>query len=394
MIWQKQMQEVMTYIEDNLDSTIDYGIIAKYMKCSEGEFRRMFSFLSDTPLSDYIRNRRLTVAVKDIRAGKSITEVSNKYGYESQAAFSRAFKNFHGVSPSLAKNPNETLNACQPLTLKLVVIEGKTVMESPNTRTNIIGARRQTSVQSTSMTSEEVQSVNDIFWSTVGSDILGCTALPMYGAFTSEDNHGLFGDVKGQKLLEVGCGSGESLAYLGKRGAGELWGIDLSEEQISKSRSLLSKQGFHANLKCAAMEEDCGLPREYFDVVYSIYGIGWTTDLEGTIHRIHSYLKKDGIFIFSWSHPIHKCVSIDEDGLYFRKCYFDESQYLVNLNTGKLSLSDRKLSTYINALAKAGFMIEELIEESDEDLVVKKSSQFADKAKMLPVSFVLKARKV
>jgi len=59
-----------------------------------------------------------------------------------------------------------------------------------------------------------------------------------------------------------------------------------------------------------------------------------------------------------------------------------------------LSLSDRKLSTYVNALAKAGFVIEQMIEESDDYNMRNKNSDFAKKAKMLPVTFVIKARKL
>lgn len=59
---------------------------------------------------------------------------------------------------------------------------------------------------------------------------------------------------------------------------------------------------------CSPMEEECGVPKNYFDYVYSVYGIGWATDLEQTFSHIASYLKNDGVFIFSWSHPIHKCV--------------------------------------------------------------------------------------
>jgi len=143
------------------------------------------------------------------------------------------------------------------------------------------------------------------------------------------------------------------------------------------------------------MEEDCGIPVDYFDYVYSIYGVGWATDLEGTFCRIASYLKKDGAFIFSWSHPIHKCVAVENDSLSFKKCYFDESWYSVSLDGGELSLSDRKLSTYINALAKAGFAIDEMIEESDDAMIQShKDSDFAKKAQMLPVTFVIKARKL
>ena len=57
-------------------------------------------------------------------------------------------------------------------------------------------------------------------------------------------------------------------------------------------------------------------------------------------------------------------------------------------------LSDRKLSTYVNALSKAGFVIEQMIEESDDEIVQKNNSDFARKAKMFPVTFVIKARKL
>ena len=110
--------------------------------------------------------------------------------------------------------------------------------------------------------------------------------------------------------------------------------------------------------------------------------------------RIASYLKKGGVFIFSWSHPIHKCVVAENNMLAFKKCYFDESWYSVSLDEGSLTLSDRKLSTYVNALAKAGFVIEQMIEQSDDEIMQDDSSDFAKKAKMLPVTFVIKARKL
>ncbi|MGO4277192.1 methyltransferase domain-containing protein, partial [Paenibacillus sp. TAF58] len=87
------------------------------------------------------------------------------------------------------------------------------------------------------------------------------------------------------------------------------------------------------------MEEKCGIPEDYFDFVYSVYAIGWTTDLEGTFCRIASYLKKDGAFIFSWSHPIHKCVVDENNTLVFKKCYFDESWYSSSLDESTLTLS-------------------------------------------------------
>ena len=153
------------------------------------------------------------------------------------------------------------------------------------------------------------------------------------------------------------------------------------------------------------MEADSGIPKDYFDYVYSIYGIGWTTDLDGTFARIASYLKRGGIFIFSWHHTLHYCVGFDTetrqnvitDGkLVFQKSYFDESYFKMPVHDGEVMLCNRKISTYVNALAKAGFLIEAMIEQTDSETLESNedAGPKAEKAKMLPISVVFKARKL
>lgn len=395
MDWQKCMNQALDYIENNLSCDIDYYAAAKIMNCSEWEFRRIFSFLAQIPLSEYIRRRRLAMAAIDIKNGEKIIDVAIRYGYESQTAFSRAFSRFHGIAPSLARDEGMTLKTFPRLTVKLILMEGNSVKRNPNHRTNIIGAGEVGYGISIDLDKNNIHKMNSSFWGTKGNEVIGKTIFPNYGAFVSEEKCHLFGDVSGKKLLEIGCGNGQSLKYHGDRKASELWGIDISEKQIQKAREYLSLNGFSAKLICSPMEEECGIPVDYFDYVYSIYGVGWTTDLEGTFCRIASYLKKDGVFIFSWSHPIHKCVAMENDLLTFKKSYFDESWYSVALEGGTISLSDRKLSTYINALTKAGFIIDEMIEESDEDMLQShKEGDFVKKAKMLPLIFVIKARKL
>lgn len=243
-----------------------------------------------------------------------------------------------------------------------------------------------------------VYKANSFYWDTKGNEFLEAIALPFYGAFISEEKHQLFGDVTGKNILEIGCGNGQSLKYHGDRKASELWGVDISEQQIQKAKQHLTEWGLSAKLICSPMEEECSIPVDYFNFVYSIYAIGWTTDLNGTFSRIASYLKKDGVFIFSWSHPIHKCVVEENDMLTFNKCYFDESWYPVtpDLCKGELTLSNRKLSTYVNALAKAGFVIEKMIEETDNEIIKLRdeNSDLVKRAKMFPVTFVIKARKL
>ena len=71
----------------------------------------------------------------------------------------------------------------------------------------------------------------------------------------------------------------------------------------------MSENGYTAKLVCSPMEDEMDIPKDHFDFVYSIYGIGWTTDLDGTFQKIASYLKKDGIFIFSWHYTLNYCIA-------------------------------------------------------------------------------------
>ena len=260
---------------------------------------------------------------------------------------------------------------------------------------SIIGDQEVDCTISVGINKNSVYKENSSYWNTKGNDFLGAIVLPLYGAFVSEEKHQFFGDVSGKKLLEIGCGNGESLKYHGDRKASELWGLNISEKQIEKAKQQLMKHGLSAKLICSPMEEDCGIPEDYFDFVYSIYALGWTIDLENTFRRIASYLKKDGILIFSWSHPIHKCVVVENEMLNFKKCYFDESWYSVLLDGNTITLSDRKISTYVNALSKAGFIIEQMIEETDSEIMQQDdNSDIAKKAKILPLTFVIKAKKL
>ncbi len=394
MDWQKQMNQAMAYIECHLVDHIDYTSMAKIVGCSEWEFRRMFSFLAQMPLSEYIRRRRLGASLEGIKTGEKIIEIAQRFGYESHAAYSRAFKQLYGVTPSFARQEQLELKPFKPLTFKLVLKEDEMLQNGVVRRKHFLGAKERGYAIAIDLEPEVIHKTNEYFWDSVGTELVGGTALPKYGAYVTEETCGFFKEVSGKKVLEIGCGTGHSLQYLGARGAGELWGLDISRDQIERSGQYLTENHLEATLICSPMELACGIPEDYFDYVYSVYGIGWTTDLESTFSQIASYLKKDGTFIFSWSHPIHKCVAPEGDELIFKKNYFDESWYTVNVDGNTFSLADRKLSTYINGLARAGMYLEELVEETDAEILKTRSTKQADKAKMLPLTFVIKARKL
>lgn len=112
MDWLDRMNNAMEYIETNLADHISYDQIAQIACCSTYHFQRMFPFITGVSLSEYIRRRRLTLAAFELQTTDAkVIDVAMKYGYDSPEAFSRAFKNLHGIIPISARDKGASLKA-------------------------------------------------------------------------------------------------------------------------------------------------------------------------------------------------------------------------------------------------------------------------------------------
>ncbi|GMQ60666.1 AraC family transcriptional regulator [Vallitalea sediminicola] len=122
MNWLKRMNNAIDYIEDNITHDIDYINVAKTAGCSAYYFQRMFSFVLDIPLSEYIRRRRLTLAAFELQnTSNRIIDIALKYGYESPDSFRRAFYNMHEVTPSMARKKGVQLKAYPRLSFQISI---------------------------------------------------------------------------------------------------------------------------------------------------------------------------------------------------------------------------------------------------------------------------------
>lgn len=96
----KELNHVVEYIEEHLTEDITLEDISQYAGVSDYHFRKIFYYLSGLPLSEYIKNRKLSEANKDLLKEERVTDVAYKYGYASLDGFTRAFKAWSGFLPS------------------------------------------------------------------------------------------------------------------------------------------------------------------------------------------------------------------------------------------------------------------------------------------------------
>ncbi|MDD5190840.1 MAG: AraC family transcriptional regulator [Dehalococcoidales bacterium] len=112
MEWSERLNSAIDYIETHLTGDIDVNVAAKKALCSSFHFQRMFYVVIGITLGEYIRRRRLTLAATELSSGENkVIDVALKYGYESPEAFTRAFRQVHGLTPQAARAPGASLVA-------------------------------------------------------------------------------------------------------------------------------------------------------------------------------------------------------------------------------------------------------------------------------------------
>jgi SAM-dependent methyltransferase len=248
---------------------------------------------------------------------------------------------------------------------------------------------------------EDVLAINRAAWNHVAPRYYGGTALPIYGPLApTEDTLRLLDLRPGMRVLELGCGSGHSLRYLAERGAAEVWGLDLSPVQIAFAADVLRAVEPPVHLFESPMEVNPGIPTGYFDLVLSIYGMGWTTDLPATLALVAAYLKPGGTFVVSGEHPVYGCLEYEDGRYVLARPYATEVPEAHDSWKGvKIVIPKQKLSTIINEVLRAGLQLEALV-EGDLDLTQATEAHAdparwysVDRARMMPTTFIVKARK-
>jgi 2-polyprenyl-3-methyl-5-hydroxy-6-metoxy-1,4-benzoquinol methylase len=173
--------------------------------------------------------------------------------------------------------------------------------------------------------------------------------------------------LSGARVFDVACGHGRASRGLARLGA-HVVGVDLSAELIgiARAREVADPLGIAYQAADVAEPEKWwdGVP---FDGAVCEMAMMDIDDLAGTLRAVAATLRPRGWFVLSMVHP---CFPGNEAGLSSwppDQTYFHEGRWTspdhnpvgVRIRVGS---SHRTLSTYLNALAGAGFALERVIE--------------------------------
>ena len=244
-------------------------------------------------------------------------------------------------------------------------------------------------------------SENQKTWDAVAHNFFDASALPVWGPFGIGEDLNLISEIKGKTFLEVACGSGRSTKYLLDNGAKKVYGLDFSITQFEEAKRFNTEYVDKENAIFIHGKMEDRLDIEPVDIVFSVYGIGWTQDPIVTFKNIYSYLKPGAQFIWSWDHSLFRDVVYEGGKFVVEHSYHNEEPMVLPDWKKKQGvnayLTYRKVSSWFKLLKDAGFEIIGYYEPKPKtlDWGSEKPTKYysIQKAEKIPCSFIFVCRK-
>jgi SAM-dependent methyltransferase len=177
----------------------------------------------------------------------------------------------------------------------------------------------------------------------------------------------LLPNLRGKRLLDLGCGLGWHCRYARQQGASFVVGVDLSERMLAHARSLTTDPGIDYR-RCGI--EDIEFAPGEFDTIFSSLALHYVRDFDLVCRKVCEFLNDNGAFVFAVEHPIVTAVESSEwcsgpkgEPLHWPlDRYAEEGPRQTTWVVNGVIKYHRTISSYINTVIDSGFRIEKLAE--------------------------------
>jgi SAM-dependent methyltransferase len=208
----------------------------------------------------------------------------------------------------------------------------------------------------------------------------------------SDDDLRLIGDVKGKRVLDLGCGSGQNAIALSRQGAHAI-ALDLSKAQLALARKLADVAEVRVEWHESDVADLAFLRADSIDLALAVGVLGEVDDLDRCFRQVHRVLRPGAPFVFSVDHPI--ALTVGREGatpgalalgaLEVRRSYFDTRPVDVYRDDEQIRVYPRTVADVFAGLHRAGYRVDVLLEPE--------AVQSSDPGPTVPTTMIWRARK-
>jgi SAM-dependent methyltransferase len=202
----------------------------------------------------------------------------------------------------------------------------------------------------------------------------------------------LLGDLRGKKVLELGCGGAQCSIAFAKQGAIAI-GVDFSAAQLDHARELCRDEEVRVELRQGDLAELAFLRADSIDLVFSAYAFGYVEDLNRVFRQVHRVLKVGAPLVFSLTHPAYDMIDDEADApLLVRRSYFDRSPIDFDWGGIPFTAYHHTFAEIYMGLVRASYRVD-LVLEPEPIAGGPRSHAWRDTFNFVPRTLIVRARK-
>jgi ubiquinone/menaquinone biosynthesis C-methylase UbiE len=201
----------------------------------------------------------------------------------------------------------------------------------------------------------------------------------------------LLGDLKGKRVLELGCGGGQCSIAFAKAGATAV-GVDFSAAQLAHARRLCDAEDVKVELRLGDMADLAFLRADSIDVAFSSYSFQYVEDLNRVFRQVHRVLKVGTPLVFSLPHPAWLLIDDSSaDPVTVSRSYFDRSPERFDWAGVEFTAYHHSFADLYMGLARASYRVD-LVLEPEPVPSAPRSWFWSDAMDWVPRTLIVRAR--
>lgn len=197
----------------------------------------------------------------------------------------------------------------------------------------------------------------------------------------------LCGDLRGKRVLELGCGAAQNAIAFARAGA-RVIAVDASAGMLAQGRQLAEDAEVRVEFHHGDLADLGFITSASIDLVFSAMAFGFVDDLARVFRQVHRVLKTGSAFVFSLPHPLGRMV----EGRQLTRSYWDTSPLRTEINGVSFTEYQHTVSAIVTQLLRASFRVDTLL-EPEPPATGARSMLWDERWRMVPPVLILRARK-
>lgn len=196
----------------------------------------------------------------------------------------------------------------------------------------------------------------------------------------------LLPDLRGRRVLDLGCGFGWHCRYARRNGAKSVVGVDLSARMLAQAAAAAKDEAIEYQQMAI---EEARFKEEQFDVVLSSLALHYVEHFQDVCRKVSRWLAEGGSFVFSVEHPIFTCLPeqqwcLDPQG---QRRHWPVDRYLEEGIRHTSWMADdvvkyhRTTATYVNDLIQSGLEVTSLVEPAPTEEMLAEKPEWRDECR-------------